>query len=167
MIKSVKRVLLIVTAAFMVAPSYATAVGNIHIGNTEVNPSIGVAYRHDDNIYLTDGTDKKEVDDNIMVYSPAIELKNERENRLLSLEYGVDILRFSDVDDVDNEDHRFVALIDTKFPGGLMLKLKDTYVDTADPASSELTDLNDRTQNIFEAEVGADIYDRLTRDSMI
>ena len=147
--------------ALLFLPSSAFAAGNIHFGSTEVHPSLGITYRHDDNIYLNDGKNIKEVDDNIMIYAPAIALKNKKEYNLFLLKYKADIYRYSDIIKEDKTDNRVTALIDTKFASGLIFMLRGDYVDTADPAASEFTDLDERTQNILTAHLGYYTLDRL------
>ena len=145
----------------LLLPSSAFTAGNIHFGSLEVHPSFGITYRHDDNIYLNDGTNNPEVDDNIMIYSPAIELKNKQEDKLLLLKYKADIYRYSDITKEDKTDNRLTALFDTKFASGLIFMLGGDYVDTADPATSEGTTLDERTQNTLAAHMGYQVLDRL------
>ena len=142
-------------------PSSAFTAGNIHFGSLEVHPSFGITYRHDDNVYLNDGTNIKEVDDNIMIYSPALELKNKQEDKLFLLKYKADIYRYSDITKEDKTDNRLTALFDTKFASGLIFMLGGDYVDTADPATSEGTTLDERTQNTLAAHLGYQVLDRL------
>lgn len=160
-----KRFFFFLATTFLIlgaSPGLSFAVGNIHVGNTEINPRFDASYRHDDNIYLNDGDTIKEVDDNLMIYSPGLELKNERDSFLFQLDYQADVYRYSDRDEEDKTDNTLSVLFDMKSPGGLILKLSDTFLDTADPASSELTDLDEREENTFSAELGAQFSDRLS-----
>lgn len=135
------------------------AAGNIHYGGTELHPAISLAYRYDDNVYLTD---VNESDDSIYIISPSIEVKRSHDERVYSLEYSADIYRYASETKEDKETHTGTAFINTRFPGGLKLMLRDSYVKTADPASSESTDMDERTQNLLQLALGSNIFDRLS-----
>lgn len=142
-------------------PSLSYAVGNMHLGGTELHPSISISHSYDDNIYLNDDKNIEKVGDSLTVISPSIELKRIHDERIFLLSYNVDIYRFNDQDKEDRENHAATALLDTRFPAGLRLKLRDTYMKTADPASSELTDKDERIQNLFEVAISSNVFDRL------
>lgn len=151
--------ILVIAVFLAINPSLSFAVGNMHLGGTELHPSITLSHRYDDNVYLTD--DKK-VGDNLTVLSPSIELKRVHDERVFLLSYNVDIYRFHDQDKEDRENHAVTAFLDTRFPAGLKLRLRDTYVKTAEPASSEITDKVERMQNLFEVALTSNVFDRLS-----
>lgn len=146
----------------LIIPANVFAVGNIHYGGTELHPAITLSYRYDDNVYLTDGDMAKKTDDSLYVISPSVELKRSHDSRIYSLTYKADIYRYSEETKEDKETHTGTAYINTRVIGGLKLMLRDTYVKTADPASSELTDMDERTQNLFQCSLGSNVIGRLS-----
>ncbi|MDT8318318.1 MAG: outer membrane beta-barrel protein [bacterium] len=151
------------TAIFLgLFPSLSYAVGNMHLGGTELHPSISISHSYDDNIYLNDDKNIEKVGDSVTALSPSIELKRAHDERIFLLSYNVNILRFHDQDKEDREDHAATAFLETRFPAGLKLKLRDSFVKTAEPASSEITDKNKRTQNLFEVAIASNVFDRLS-----
>ena len=142
-------------------PSSTYAVGNMHLGGTELHPSISLSHSYDDNIYLNDDSNVENVGDSVTVFSPSIELKRTHDERSFLLSYKVDIHRFHDQDKEDRENHSATAFLDTRFPAGLRLRLRDSFVKTAEPASSELTEKDERMQNLFEVAIASNVFDRL------
>ena len=141
--------------------SLSHAVGNLHLGGTELHPAITVSHRYDDNVYLNDDKIDGKVGDSVTLISPSIELMRTHDERVFLLSYNVDIYRFHDQDKEDRENHTATAFLDTRFPAGLKLRLRDTYVKTAEPASSETTEKDERMQNLFEVAIASNVFDRL------
>lgn len=140
-------------------PSSSSAIGNLRLGGTQLHPSITLSHAYDDNIYLDD--DNK-VDDSLTLISPMIELKRIHDESTFLLSYDAHIYRYSNKIKEDRETHTGTAFINTRFPGGLKLKLRDTYIQTAEPASSETTKTYDRMQNQFEVAMASNVFDRLS-----
>ena len=149
-------------AVFLAAvPSLSYAVGNLHLGGTELHPAITVSHSYDDNVFLNDDKIDEKVGGSVTVLSPSIELKRVHDERIILLSYGADIYRYYDQPKEDRETHTATAFLDTRFPGGLKLKLRDTFVQTAEAASSETTEKNERMQNLFEVAIASNVFDRL------
>jgi len=146
----------------LAVPVNSAAVGNIRYGGTEIHPSLSLSYRYDDNVYLNDGNYLEKVDDTIFIVTPALEIKRSHDERIYMLRYDANIYRYSNETKEDKETHEGTAFIDTRFPGGLKLKVRDTYIKTADPASSELKDMDERRQNLFQVALGSNVFDRLS-----
>lgn len=145
-----------------ILPSLSYAVGNLHLGGTELHPSISISHSYDDNIYLNDDKNIEKVGDSLTVLSPSIELKRVHNERVFLLSYKADIYRYNDQTKEDRENHAATAFLDTRFPGGLKLRLRDTFMKTAAPASSEITEKDERIQNLFEVAIASNVFDRLS-----
>ncbi len=157
------RILIGVTFSILGVPVFSMAQGgNIHFGRTEVHPGIKLAYTYDDNVYLTNGSTSNDVSSSILTVSPSLQLKNEGKRRIFYLDYGAKHSKYFKDGPEDRTSHSLSLGFEMEFPGGLMLKLRDSYIITDDPASSELTDKDERTQHYFFAEVGSKVYDRLS-----
>lgn len=146
---------------FGILPSSSHAVGNLHLGGTELHPSISISYSYDDNVYLNDDKNIEKVGDSLTIISPSLELKRVHDERVFLLSYKADIYRYNDQTKEDSENHTATAFLDTRFPAGLKLRLRDTFVKTAEPASSELTEKDERMQNLFEVAISSNVFDRL------
>ena len=163
MIFKIHTIVIPLLAIFLgIVPSLSYAVGNMHLGGTELHPSISISYSYDDNVYLNDDKIEKKVGDSLTVFSPSIELKRAHDERVVFLlSYRADIYRYNDQTKEDTENHAATAFLDTRFPAGLKLRLRDTFVKTAEPASSELTEKDERMQNLFEVAIASNVFDRL------
>ena len=76
MIFKMHTIFILLLAIFLgIVPSSSYAVGNMHLGGTELHPSISISYSYDDNVYLNDDEIEKKVGDSLTVFSPSIELK--------------------------------------------------------------------------------------------
>ncbi|MFH0926803.1 MAG: outer membrane beta-barrel protein, partial [bacterium] len=131
--------------------SLIQAQGNIHAGNLEIHPLLGIKETYDDNIFLTNITEK---DDFITTVTPGIAFRLPKNENLFTLSYLVDLNSFSDYDDQNYQNHVLSGLADIRSPSGLYLTLKDTYLYTSDPANSELTDRQERQTNLGSASLG-------------
>ena len=140
------------------AHSSSYAVGNIHKGGTQLHPSIMVSHGYDDNVYLDDDA---KVGDSLTLTSPSIELKRSRGESTFLLSYSADIYRYNDQTKEDWEKHTGTAFLYKRFRG-FKLKLRDTYIKTAEAASSETTKKYERMQNQFEVAIIPNVLDRLS-----
>lgn len=160
------KIFILLIAVFLgIVPSSTYAVGNMHLGGTELHPSISISHGYDDNIYLGNddiNINEKKVGDSLTVFSPSIELKRDHDERVFLLSYRANIYRYNDQTKEDRESHAATAFLDTRFPAGLRLRLRDSFVKTAEPASSELTDKDERMQNLFEVAIASNVFDRLS-----
>ena len=77
-----------------ILPSSSYAVGNLHLGGTELHPAITVSHSYDDNVFLNDDKIDEKVGGSVTVLSPSIELKRVHDERIILLSYGADIYRY-------------------------------------------------------------------------
>jgi hypothetical protein len=125
---------LICLGLFVWAPS-AFAMRNIHLGRIEINPELSYKGEYNDNIYFED---RNEDSDFIHTITPGIGLKiSGMPGNFLSAGYKVGIVKYSDDDDNDYEDHRLFVSAGLKTPKGLYLRMKDGFQDTEDPFDSK------------------------------
>ncbi len=142
--------------------SLALGAGNLRIGSTELHLYEAVSLIYDDNIFLTDGNFNRKVSDTITVFSPGVEIKRDKNNNMMFLNYRADILNYQNNPKESREDHNVRFFSDSRFGGGLLLRFQYDYLDTADPASSELTTIDERTQNTLALTAGAVFKDNMT-----
>lgn len=127
-------VLLICLGLFVWAP-WAFAMGNIHLGRLEINPELSYKGEYNDNIYFEN---RDEDSDFIHTITPGLGLKiSGTPGNYLSAGYKVGIVKFSDDDDNDYEDHRLFVSAGIKTPKGLYLRVEDGFQDTEDPFDSK------------------------------
>ncbi|RZB31540.1 MAG: polysaccharide biosynthesis protein VpsM [Desulfobacteraceae bacterium Eth-SRB2] len=130
----IKTGLLICLTLFLWVPS-VFAIGNIHLGRFEINPELSYKGEYKDNIYFESG---HEDDDFIHTITPGIGLKiSGTPGNFLSAGYKVGIVKYSDYDDNDYEDHRLFVSAGLKTPKGLYLRVQDSFQDTEDPFDSK------------------------------
>jgi len=150
-------------AFLMVMPASLTfGAGNLRKGSTELRLYEAITYTYNDNIFLTDGNYNRKAGDTIITFSPGIEVANKKNNNVLLFSYNADILNYQDYSSENRETQRARFFMDSKFGGDFLLKLQYDYMDVADPASSELTSFDERTQNTFFTSLGANFSDNMT-----
>ena len=127
-------ILLICLGLFFWAPC-AFAMGNIHLGRIEITPELSYKGEYNDNIYFED---TNEDSDFIHTITPGIGLKiSGTPGNFVSVGYKLGIVRYSDDDDNDHEDHRLFVSAGLKTPKGLYLRVQDGFQDTEDPFDSK------------------------------
>jgi len=131
---------------------HARAQGNIHFGGMAVHPYVKLAQRHDDNIYLTPDDEK---DDWITTMTPGMSLAWPVRTHFFGLEYFVDVIEYWDYTDESTQDHSLSFLGDMKSPRGVFCSLDNNFRSTSDPATSELTDREERIRNVASVSTGA------------
>lgn len=127
----------------------------IKLGPVNLQPRLIVAETYDDNIFLAD-TDEE--DDFITTIRPAINVALPWLTHLLRVGYEAEFLSFADHDDENVLNQALYADLGLDFPAGLRIRIRDRYLDTHDPASSEAETRTDdprtsRTQNDFEVRI--------------
>jgi hypothetical protein len=124
----------------MTLPAHAeTQVGRIRIGNLRVVPGIRLQVLHDDNIYLSEGTEAEpELSDLITHIMPAVGINYAFPERgALNLKYEGDLAFYSDYDDNDWKTHSGSVRLDYETPVGLLLGVENTYTDAEDPYGND------------------------------
>lgn len=126
--------------------STAQAAGNLKLGPFSAKPFIQSEEKHDDNIYLSDSG---KIDSWINNTSVGIGLGAKIKDRhSLDLGYRADILSYSERPKTNNATHQLANLgLTFNSPKGCVLKLTDSFMDTTDPAASNLIDRERRIQN--------------------
>ena len=120
------------------------AQGNIRVGNTEVHPYVIFDGRYDDNIYLTPDNKK---DDWITTVTPGVDLRRTAGRHIFELGCSAELLKYWDNPDDSTQHYNLSLLGDLNFPGGKFFTIRDKFKKTTDPATSEITDPEDRTRN--------------------
>lgn len=136
--------------------------GNIKIGSTELRLYEAVSLKYDDNIFLVSGNVERKISDKIIIFSPGVEIKKENNDNLLLFNYHADLLNYQDNPKESRQDHKARLLSDLRFEGGLLLMLKYDYLDTAEPATSELTTIDERIQNTINISAGVNFKNNMT-----
>jgi len=136
--------------------------GKIRMGNLKIVPSLGLEAVADDNIYLGNGsnttTELKE-SDRIMHVKPGLSFDYTMEERgTVSLGYEGDLAYYDKNDRNDWKSHKGLFNLDYEAPGGLIVKIDNTYTDTADPyggyAEYNLGEKTERWTNDLKNEFG-------------
>ncbi len=127
------------------------AQGNMHVGSVEIHPLLAVRSLYDDNIYLTE-TD--EFDDLVITIAPGIEVSWEKVHHAIQLGYTLELIKFADNTDESTIDHEALLKANLSARSGLLLELSDRFEVTSDPATSELTDRENRIRNRGQAGIG-------------
>ncbi|MHC4326467.1 MAG: outer membrane beta-barrel protein [Planctomycetota bacterium] len=158
---SIKLLLLICLGLFVWVPS-VFAVGNIHIGRLEINPEISYGFSYNDNIFFEN---EDEQDDYVHALTPGVVFKiSETSEELFSAGYNVGIVRYSEFDEVDYEDHRAFVTLGYKTPKGFYVRGSNHFQDTADPYGSEqefrIGDFTPRWNNLAELHAGYEFAER-------
>ncbi len=134
------------------------ALGNIRMGPWEIHPYINIEETYDDNIYLEDSNEK---DDWIITISPGLRINGELREHEFAIEYRAEFLDYSDYKSNDTDKHYFGGSAKFRFPEGWSLNIKENFVKTYDPATSEQTALEDRTRNDVSIILGYDKTENL------
>lgn len=131
---------LVLGLLFLISTLAVAEVGKIRVGNLKIIPGIGLKEVYDDNIYLGNGsnnTTEVEESDWITHLMPSILLDYAINSRGgLKVGYMGDFAYYSDNDNNDWKSHTGYLMFDYNAPGGLILGINNTYVDTEDPYSS-------------------------------
>jgi hypothetical protein len=137
------------SAGFLFNGGLLHAEGNIHYGQIQINPYFNFRQEYRSNIYLTADNEKS---DFITFFTPGIGFYLPRPNGEAELDYHADLLSYWD-NDKNNTQHQFL-----NFKGNWQigkqynLLLEDVFESTDDPATSELTSLEDRIRNRFNTD---------------
>lgn len=124
---------------------------NIQLGPFRILPSLELTGEYDDNILLTPN---QKIDDFIWVISPGIAIELPARRFSGRIAYRADILRYTDNTDLDTVHHFLAGDARYNFPGGLGLRVTDTFIITDDFGGfpvPELTQKIDRTENTLTA----------------
>ncbi|RJR31848.1 MAG: hypothetical protein C4576_31445 [Desulfobacteraceae bacterium] len=148
--------------------AWAQAGGRINFGKLKVMPGIGVQEVYDDNIFLGNGsnnTDEREESDWITNVQPQLLLNYSLEERgTINLGYQGNYAYYNDNGQNDWKSHSILSGIDYTAPGGLILGLSNSYVDTADPYGSEnqykLGQQTKRWNDVLTTKLGYTFADR-------
>jgi len=128
------------------------------MGPWEIHPYINIEETYDDNIYLEDSNEK---DDWIITISPGLRINGELREHEFAIEYRAEFLDYSDYKSNDTDKHYFGGSAKFRFPEGWSLNIKENFVKTYDPATSEQTALEDRTRNDVSIILGYDKTENL------
>lgn len=111
--------------------------GKIRMGNLKIVPSLGLEAISDDNIYLGNGSDNTtelKESDWITHVKPGLSFDYTMEERgTISIGYQGDLAYYDKNDKNDWKSHKGLFNLDYEAPGGLIVKIDNTYTDTQDP----------------------------------
>jgi hypothetical protein len=142
--------------------------GRIAVGNLKIIPSLGLEEVYDDNIYLASGindTDERIESDWIFHVVPSLMLDYTLEGRgYVKAGYLGDYAYYDEFDNNDWKSHKGLFDFDYQAPGGLMVGVKNVYVDTSDPYGSDnqynLGVQTKRWYNDFNTKIGYNFGNR-------
>jgi hypothetical protein len=142
--------------------------GKIHIGDLKIIPGLTAGSVYDDNIFLGNGRNdagEKEESDWIMHVMPRLLLDYGFGPRgRFRLGYRSDLAYYEDNNKNDWQTHEGLFDLDYRSPGGLLLRVLNTYTDAEDPYSSaneyELGRKIKRWHNDLRTEAGFDFGNR-------
>lgn len=136
----------ILIAALMLAAANAGAMQNIKYGTLEINPLVSVQQSYDSNIYLTKNAPKSAW---INRTGLGVDLMNKVGSRLdLRGGYTMEFLSYSRATNINNATHHLANLgAEARLPKSVTATLNDSYMQTTDQATSELTARALRVQN--------------------
>ena len=117
-------------AAAIEAGAAKSAVAGVPLGPGMLYPSVGLEYRHDDNIFLQPSDGKSS---GMTVLTPTLDLRALEGGRRYGLLYRAEIGRFSASSADDYEDQRLAAEADLGIAEKGRLRLQAEYLDEHDP----------------------------------
>jgi hypothetical protein len=129
---------------------------NIKLGFLELHPFVKASEVFTDNILQTK-EEKKHA--SISTITPGLEIRIPISWHLLRLEYHNDLHYISNLNQ-NSTNHSIATNLDLNFPGGLLLKVSERYLQSIYPASTEETGLVERSQNDILFELGYKFTDR-------
>lgn len=119
-----------------------SAVGNLTLGPVELHPFFQVSEFFDDNVCRTekklcqdpkDSTRTKDGKDQYTLLSPGLQLSLPLQNHRFEAEYRGDFGRYSRFKTENYSDNHLNGNLSLNFPGGLLIRLNDTWTDGHDP----------------------------------
>lgn len=146
----------ILISVLMLTAANAGAMQNLKYGALEINPLVSVQQSYDSNIYLTKDQRKSA---NINRTGLGVGLVAKVGSRLdLKGAYTLEFLSYSRAASVNNATHHVASLgAEARLPKSIAVKLEDSYAQTTDQATSQLTPRALRVQNTAALDIEAPI----------
>ncbi len=139
-----------------------TFIGSMAFGEVEFIRSLKVSQVFDDNIYLDSSGSVSSSKTSI---EPSLGVSLKKDGKSLYISGGGDLIFYSEDSDRNNAQHVFAGLNGKfDFPCGISLVIKDNFMNTSDPATSELTKRTKRIRNHPEIILGYKFSERLSAD---
>jgi hypothetical protein len=122
--------------------SPVSAVGNLQLGPVELHPFIQISEFLDDNVCRTekklcedpkDSTQTKDGKDEFTVFSPGLQIVLPLREHRFEAEYRGDWGRYTKFKTENYSDNGLKSDLSLNFPGGLLVRLKEDWVDGHDP----------------------------------
>ncbi|HBF42137.1 MAG TPA: hypothetical protein DDW42_00620 [Desulfobacteraceae bacterium] len=136
----VSQALFYIIFSVLVGSVTAEEGGRIHIGNLKVIPGLKIQEVYDDNIYLANGTnDSYEAKESDWIFHIKPEVTFDytfHERGGLKLAYFGDLAYYGEYSSNDWQKHEVLFDLDYKAPGGFIVGINNTYVNTDDPYST-------------------------------
>ncbi len=132
------------------------------MGKTEITPIVKVEQMVDDNIYL----DSESLNSSSVTnFRPALQIASINRKNVLLFNGGGDFFFYAKDPDRNNAQHGIFKLLGNfDFAGGMTLGVKNNFLNTSDPASSELTERVKRVENRSGLNVGYKISRKTSID---
>jgi len=156
-VKGKRLSFLAISVVILLFGSYSPALsqGHSRIGFLELHPFVKASEVFTDNIHQTKGDKKSAV---ISTFTPGLEIRIPTTWHLLRLEYHNDLRFISNLNQT-RINHAVSANLDLNFPGGLLVKAGERYLQSTYPDSTEETGLVERSQNDAVFELGYKVID--------
>ena len=141
----------VVLMIFLISGNEICAQGNIRIGKIEIHPYIGFKQYYDDNIFLMPDNEKEDWVSTITLGAKATQAG---ENHIFSFEYFADIIEYWEHSSQSTQNHHLSLLLDRTFSNKTFFTFDEHFVKTSDPATSELTERQERIRNNLSLTTG-------------
>ncbi len=120
---------------FLILAGSAWGQGNIYMGRVHIQPSISYSLSWDDNIFLEHTSEEN---DWVQSIKPALELEYQRDaDNYMKLFGSIDFNRYDDFSSNDYEEYELIGDGRYTAPSGLFVQVRDRYLETEDPYSTE------------------------------
>ncbi len=142
----------LIIAAVLLMPAAAGAQQNIKFGNLEINPFVSTQESYDSNIYLEKKLAKSASINRSSIGVNLVEKLGSRYDLMGG--YSMDILGYSRATTINNAVHHNANLsASAQLPKSITVTVDDSYKQTTDQATSELTTRAKRVENTAGLEV--------------
>jgi len=134
---------------FLLSPLPVDAQYYLHSGRLELHPALRSSFTHTDNLFQqAEGTGE-----NIIEVSPGIGINFPTRHHLFRAAYSASIYSLQD-QSITKVKHSATGTADLNFPGGMYLRLSDTYAERIYPSLPEEVGITEHWDNQLLADLG-------------
>ncbi|MDY6854457.1 MAG: outer membrane beta-barrel protein [Thermodesulfobacteriota bacterium] len=148
---------LIITAISL--PTTSMAREKLYIGRLEISPLLNLKGTYTDNVYQTSDEEESDL---ITTLSPFIGFALPVKRHVIKFDYMADIIKYSEYNEHDTEDHLLKGLIDLQFQDKWNVKFGNDWNSSSTPPEFETDERNDFYLNTSFAKVSYKFADRYT-----